>query len=100
MIIGLRYWIWIWYGILALGVVGLVTALYWGGRTGWRNLDEILRATGTIAVSMGMVLLLKGLGGGAGEVLLVVALFSFVMAFVLGRKIDDRRPPDEGDDEA
>jgi hypothetical protein len=94
MIAGRRYWIWIWYGILVIGMVGLVTALYWGRRTEWKNLDEILRAVGTITVSLGMLLLLHGTGGGSGETLLIVALTSFVLAFVLGRRIDDRRPSD------
>ena len=99
MIAGYRYWVWIWYGILAIGILGLGAALYWGRRTDWKNLDEVLRAVGTISVSLGMLWLIRGLGGGVGETLLIVALFSFVLAFVLGRKIEDRRPPSESDDE-
>lgn len=96
--IGRRYWVWIWYGILVIGIVGLITALYWGRRTEWKNLDEILRAVGTITVSLGMILLLYGTGGGVGQTLLVVALFSFVFAFVLGRRIEDRRSSDHAGD--
>lgn len=91
--IGRRYWVWIWFGILAIGLVGLVTALYWGRRTGWKNLDEIVRGIGTITISAGMILLLRGWGGDAlGVALLTVALFSFILAFVLGRKVDADRP--------
>ncbi len=86
MIIGKRYWIWIWYGILALGVVGLIGAIHWGLKTRWRNLDEVLRGIGTVAVSVGMLLLLYGTGAGAGQTLLVAALIAFVLAFALGRE--------------
>jgi hypothetical protein len=100
-VIGRRYWIWIWYGILAIGIVGLVTALYWGRRTGWKNLDEIARAIGTITVSVGMILLLQGWGGSAfGVALLIIALFSFILAFVLGRNVDADRPGDHDPDDA
>jgi hypothetical protein len=84
--IGRRYWILIWWGILALGVVGLVGAIHWGLQTKWRNLDEVLRGIGTIAVSVGMILLLKQTGGGAGETLLLAALIAFILAFALGRE--------------
>ncbi len=90
MIIGYRWWIWIWYGILALGVVGLIGAIHWGLKTHWRNLEEVLRGIGTIAVSVGMLLLLKHTGGGAGETLLLAALIAFILAFALTR---DRKPP-------
>ena len=40
--IGKRYWIWIWYAILAIGVIGLLAAIDWGRQIKWRNLDEIL----------------------------------------------------------
>jgi hypothetical protein len=95
--IGLRWWIVIWYGILALGVVGLVMALNWGRQTHWRNIEEILRGIGTITVSVGMLLLLYQVPGGAGYTLLVAALIAFVLAFVLGRELDrkDSRPSDE-----
>src|ERR1041385_7515632 len=32
MIVGRRYWILIWYGILLLGVLGMVASLHWGRR--------------------------------------------------------------------
>lgn len=92
MIIGLRYWILIWYGILAIGVLGFLAAVYWGRQTGWKNIDEVLRAVGTMAVSGGMLVLLRRGGGGVGEALLVLALFCFVLAFVLGRRGNDNRP--------
>lgn len=99
--IGRRYWVWIWYGILVLGVVGLLVALDWGRKTGWKNLDEIFRAIGTIAVSTGMILLLRGIGGGIGYVLFIAALFAFVLAFVLGRRPAEsaRRYDEEDGDE-
>ncbi|MEO5825012.1 MAG: hypothetical protein ABIR59_03930 [Gemmatimonadales bacterium] len=84
--IGRRYWIWIWYGILALGVVGLIVAIHWGRQTRWANLDEVLRGVGTIAVSVGMLLLLNGIGGGAGQSLLLGSLIAFILAFALGRE--------------
>ncbi|MEP6590487.1 MAG: hypothetical protein ABJC19_04815 [Gemmatimonadota bacterium] len=84
--IGKRYWIWIWYGILLLGVVGLAGAIHWGRQTSWRNLDEVLRGVGTICVSCGMLLLLYGSGGGAGQTLLLAALISFILAFAIGRE--------------
>jgi hypothetical protein len=101
-VIGRRYWIWIWYGILALGVVGLIVALDWARKTGWKNLDEILRAIGTIAVSIGMILLLEQIGGGVAYTLFIAALLAFVLAFVLGRRPEDERPGyrDEEDDDA
>jgi len=101
-VIGRRYWIWIWYGILILGVVGLIVAMDWGRKSGWKNPDEILRAVGTIAVSTGMILLLKGIGGGVGYTLFSAALLAFVLAFVLGRRPEDERSAyrDEEDDEA
>lgn len=87
---GKRYWILIWWGILALGVVGLVGAIHWGLQTKWRNLDEVLRGIGTIAVSVGMILLLKQTGGGAGETLLLASLIAFILAFAVGR---EKKPP-------
>ena len=84
--IGKRYWIWIWYVILLLGAVGLAGAIHWGRQTKWRNLDEVLRGVGTIAVSVGMLLLLKGSGGGAGQTLLLAALIAFILAFAIGRE--------------
>ncbi|MEO5798554.1 MAG: hypothetical protein ABIZ70_00260 [Gemmatimonadales bacterium] len=85
--IGRRYWIWVWYGILVLGVVGLAGAIHWGRQTAWRNLDEVLRGVGTICVSVGMLLLLSGAGGGgAGQTLLLAALIAFILAFAIGRE--------------
>ena len=83
--IGRRYWIWIWYGILVLGIVGLLAAIHWGRQTRWRNMEEVLRGVGTIAVSVGMLLLLHGTGGGAGQTLLLAALVAFIVAFAMRR---------------
>lgn len=95
--IGLRYWIWIWYGILGLGILGMGSAIYWGRQTQWKNLDEVLRAVGTVTVSLGMLALLRRVGGGIGQMLLVVSLVAFILAFALGRRIEDRRPRSEGE---
>lgn len=101
MIAGRQYWILIWYGILALGLLGLWAGVFWGRRTGWENLDEVLRAIGTIAVSVGMLLLLHDRGGWLGEALLVGSLLSFILALVYGRRQPRRRasppPADSGD---
>lgn len=95
-LIGHRWWILIWYAILTIGIVGLLASLYWARQTHWRNLDEILRAIGTITVSLGMLLFLRGVGGGAAETLLLAALLSFVLAFVVGRRPErGGRPPDQ-----
>lgn len=95
MIVGRRYWILIWYGILLLGMLGLGASLHWGRRTHWRNLDEVLRAVGTILVSIGMLILLYPLpwsyAGLLGELLLGVALVAFGAAFILGRRADRAR---------
>lgn len=90
--IGKKWWILIWYGILALGVVGLVMAIDWGRQVKWKNLEEILRGIGTISVSVGMLLLLHGTGGGAGQTLLLAALIAFVLAFAVGREPDGSAP--------
>lgn len=94
--IGKRWWILIWYGLLLLGVIGLVMAVNWGRHTRWRNLDEILRGIGTITCSIGMLMLLKGSGTGAGQTLLLAALIAFILAFIVGREHDNRpgRSPD------
>ena len=95
MITGRRYWVWIWWGILALGVVGLIGAIHWGLQIRWKNLDEVLRGIGTIAVSAGMLLLLNSTGGGAGETLMVAAMIAFILAFAVGRdKIPPQSPPE------
>lgn len=93
MIFGRRYWIWIWYGIFLLGVLGLIASVYWGRRTHFRNLEEIFRACGTILVSLGMVLLLRQMWTLLGQAMLVVALGCFVTAFVLGRRADAQGEP-------
>ena len=102
--VGRSYWIAIWYGILFLGMLGLWSSLYWGRQTHWKNADELLRAIGTIAVSSGMLLLLNGLVTFLGQLLLLLALICFVVAFVLGRKAgppngSESSGDDYGDDE-
>ncbi len=103
MVAGRSYWIAIWYGILFLGVLGLWSSLYWGRQTHWKNLDELLRAIGTITVSAGMLLLLNGRVTGLGQLLLLLALICFIVAFVLGRKTPpartERDPDDDGDND-
>ena len=94
MIAGKRFWILIWIGILLLGVAGLGGALFWGRQTHWKNLDEIFRGIGTISVSVGMLLLLNGVLTGAGQLLLALALTCFILAFILGRRIERPRPED------
>ncbi len=89
--VGRKYWILIWYGILLLGLMGLGGALFWGRQTHWRNLDEIFRGIGTISVSLGMLLLLYRVLTGAGMLLLAVAVACFVLAFIFGRKPDRPR---------
>ena len=94
---GKRYWILIWWGIMALGVAGLVGAIHWGLQTKWKNLDEVLRGIGTIAVSAGMILLLKQTGGGAGETLLLASMIAFVLAFAMGRGKEPPTSPPPGE---
>jgi hypothetical membrane protein len=86
MVGGRGFWIIVWYGIMLLGLLGFGASIYWGRETHWKNIDELLRAIGTIVVSSGMLLLLYGIAPGLGQALLVVALFCFVGAFILGRK--------------
>jgi Ca2+/Na+ antiporter len=93
MIFGRRYWIWIWYGIFLLGLLGLVASIYWGKRTHYRNLEEIFRAIGTILVSLGMVLLLRGVLIILGQAMMVLALACFITAFILGRRAEARGEP-------
>jgi hypothetical protein len=95
MIAGRRYWILIWYGFLLVGVVGAIASAYWGRQTKGRNLDEILRAVGTVLLSIGMLLLLYETATLAGKVLIGVALLLFIGAFWAGRAID-RPPPGSG----
>ncbi len=100
MVAGRRFWNLIWYGILLLGVAGLLPSIYWGRRTHWKNADELLRAIGTITVSVGMLMLLNHKAPGVGQLLMVVALVCFVLAFVLGRKAEPRTDSeDRGDGE-
>ena len=94
MIVGRKYWILIWYGILLLGLMGLGGALFWGRQTHWRNLDEIFRGIGTISVSVGMLLLLYRVMTGVGQLLLGVAVACFILAFIFGRKIERPRLED------
>ena len=93
MVAGRGFWIVIWYGIMLLGLLGLGASIYWARETNWKNLDELLRAVGTIGVSTGMLLLLYGVATGFGQVLLVVALICFVLAFIFGRKYGTTRNP-------
>lgn len=95
--IGWRFWVLVWYGILFLGVVGLGGALYWGRRTTWKNLDEIFRGIGTILVSTGMLLLLYRVARGTAVTLLVTAVVTFVVALVTGRRCGP--PPPSGSSE-
>ena len=91
MVFGRQYWIWIWYGIFCLGVLGLIASIYWGRRTHFRNREEIYRAVGTILVSLGMVLLLRQIWTLLGQALLLVALICFVVAFIQGRRAEVER---------
>ena len=90
MVFGRQYWIWIWYGIFILGVLGLFASIYWGKRTHFRNREELYRAMGTILVSLGMVFLLREIWTPVGQALLLVALLCFVAAFVQGRRAEAR----------
>jgi hypothetical protein len=92
MVFGRQYWIWIWYGIFLLGVLGLIASIYWGKRTHFKNLDELFRAVGTILVSLGMVFLLREIWPLLGQILLVLALGCFLAAFILGRRAQATRP--------
>lgn len=97
-VLGRHIWIIIWYGILLLGVLGLGAALHWGRQTHWNNRDEILRGIGTITVSVGFLLLLNGVGGGAGYTFLVAALLAFVLAFFYGREPRQSPPRSDADE--
>jgi hypothetical protein len=89
MIFGHQYWLWIWYGILVLGLLGFFPAVHWGRQTHWKNLDELLRGAGTIMVSLGMILLLRQVLEILAYLLLFAALGCFIGAFVLGRKVEE-----------
>ena len=90
MVGGRGFWILVWYGILALGLIGLWASILWGRRLRWQNLDEILRAAGTIQVSAGMLMLLYGVGQQVATGLLGLAFGVFVAAFVAGRNAPSR----------
>ena len=85
---GRTLWIVLWYAILALGSLGLLGALFWGPDLRWRNLDEILRGSGTVVASAGMLTVLYGSDIAVGETLLALALVTFVAAYAVG---DPRR---------
>jgi hypothetical protein len=51
MVGGRGFWILVWYGILVLGLIGLWASVLWGRRLKWQNLDEFLRAIGTVQVA-------------------------------------------------
>jgi hypothetical protein len=102
MVGGRGFWILVWYGILALGLIGLWASVLWGRRLKWQNLDEFLRAIGTVQVSIGMLMLLYGVAVQVATGLLGLAFGVFVAAFVAGRNFasehrrrdDDDRPED------
>lgn len=101
MIGGHGFWMVVWSAILLLGVVGLWASATWKGEAGWDNLDEVLRAVGTILVSAGMLLLLSGHLVQVATGCLGLAFGVFVAAFVAGRNLPDPLPDDvdEDDDE-
>lgn len=96
MVAGRRIWIFIWYGMLLLGLLGLVASIYWARRTHWRNLDEFLRAIGTVLVSLGMIVLLRGAGDVIGTSLMIGAVGAFIAAFVVGRQWGHAAEPAPG----
>ena len=97
MVAGRGFWILVWYGILVLGLIGLWASILWGRRLRWQNLDELLRAIGTIQVSVGMLLLLYGAAERLATGLLGLALGVFVAAFVAGRNLPPPRREDDDD---
>lgn len=97
MTLGRGFWIVVWYGILLLGLAGLWASIAWGRRLRWENLDELLRAIGTIQVSVGMLLLLYGIWPQVATGLLGLALGVFIAAFVAFRQ--QANEEDEDDDE-
>ena len=107
MIGGRGFWIFVWYCILALGLIGLWASILWGRRLKWQNLDEFLRAIGTVQVSAGMLMLLYGVAVQVATGLLGLAFGVFVAAFVAGRNAiqqehrrhDDPEPEPGGESE-
>lgn len=101
MVAGRRYWILIWYGMLVLGMLGLIASVYWARRTAWRNIDEFLRGVGTILISLGMLVLLYGARQAIGTALLVMAVAAFIAAFIVGRRLgnDEEELHDEWTEE-
>lgn len=100
MTFGRGFWIVVWYGILLLGLVGLWASIAWGRRLRWENLDELLRAIGTIQVSVGMLLLLYRHWPQVATGLLGLALGFFIAAFVAMRHLPAVDDGDEDNDEA
>lgn len=80
------FWVSIWFGLLLLGLVGLIGAVQWGRETEWRNADEVLRGAGTVLVSLGMLSLLLGVLPFFAPTLLALALACFVGAFIAGKR--------------
>jgi CHASE2 domain-containing sensor protein len=91
------HWVWvtIWMGLLLLGLAGLVGALHWSRRTGWRNTDEVLRGAGTVLVSLGMLSLLLGVLSFFAPTLLALALACFVGAFIAGKREEEMDREDD-----
>lgn len=87
-ILGLRFWIIVWYVILGIGSMGLIGASLWAWRARWANWDELLRGVGTVATSLGMLSLLQHISVEAGQYLLILAVVSFGLAFLHGRPRD------------
>ena len=79
-----------------LGLLGLVASIYWARRTHWRNLDEFLRAIGTVLVSLGMIVLLRWAGDVIGTSLMIGAVGAFIAAFVVGRQWGHPADPGPG----
>ncbi len=100
MVGGRGFWILVWYGILVLGLIGLWASVLWGRRLKWQNLDEFLRAIGTVQVSIGMLMLLYGVAVQVATGLLGLAFGVFVAAFVAGRNLSlAHRRHDDADGE-
>jgi hypothetical protein len=98
MVAGRGFWIFVWCGILVLGLIGLWASILWGRRLRWQNLDELLRAVGTVQVSVGMLLLLYGIAERVATGLLGLALGVFVAAFVAGRNLPPPRRREDDDE--